>query len=247
MIPEIFAGSDWFTGTHLSKREYVQQSDVIICISQSTRDDLLRIYGDVSAEIFVIPCAVGSSFSPGLDPLPSLPRDYLLYVGGRKGYKDFILLPEAMRQLKDGGIEVPVVVIGPAFTPEESLLFERFGVGDLFHQHSLDDAGLRRAMSNSMLLIQTSRYEGFGMTPLEGMASGIPVVIANSSSMPEVGGNVARYFSPGDAGELAERIAELVISESLRSDLGLLGRARSRLFTAHLMAERTANAYQTLV
>ncbi len=45
-------------------------------------------------------------------------------------------------------------------------------------------------------LVQTSRYEGFGLTPLEGMASGVPVIVADASSMPEVGGDVAQYFTP---------------------------------------------------
>lgn len=174
MIPERFAGSDQFTGSHLAKREYVMQSDLVICISESTRQDLENEYGGVPGTVVVVPSCVGPGFSPGHPPLDGLPSEYLLYVGGRKGYKDFGLLPQAVAQLAARGLEISAFVVGPQFTQSEFEQIKRLGVERLVHQISCSDQELKRAYANATALVQTSRYEGFGMTPLEGMASGTP-------------------------------------------------------------------------
>ena len=247
MIPEKFAGTDWFTGSHLAKLDYVQHSDLVICISESTREDLLEHVGTPPGLVTVVPSAVGTGFQPGLPRLEALPRDYLLYVGGRKGYKDFNLLPAAIAELAKRGLDVQVVVVGPAFTHDEMTELSRQGVTERFLRVGMDDAQLRRAYANSLVVVQTSRYEGFGMTPLEGMASGVPVLVANTSSMPEVGGDVARYFEAGEADSLSWGLERLLEDEGLRVTLGIRGVQRAAEFTVQRMAERTATAYRTVL
>ena len=85
------------------------------------------------------------------------------------------------------------------------------------------------------------------MTPLEAMASGAPTVIANASSMPEVGGDVARYFEPGDAESLAETLEALLTDDTARAELGTRGVERARQFTPRRMAERTVAAYREVL
>lgn len=247
MIPELTTGTPAFTGSHLAKIEYVRQSDLVICISESTRNDLLDHVGSVSGLVTVVPCAVGPGFRPGLSPVEGLPESYLMYVGGRKGYKDFSILPEAVAELASRGLVVDVVVVGAAFTAGERDLLKRLRVQDRFHRVSLDDEDLRRAYSNCVAVVQTSRYEGFGMTPLEGMASGVPVVVADASAMPEVGGDVARYFAPGEAESLAEQLSVLLTDRDLRSRLGDQGLVRATHFTVEKLARRTAEAYRQVL
>jgi glycosyltransferase involved in cell wall biosynthesis len=173
--------------------------------------------------------------------------DYLLYVGARIGYKNFTLLPRAMQVLRDDGIEIPLVVVGKPLTAEEMKLLDDCGVRDLVTQRAMTDSELKRAYANCTVLVQTSRYEGFGLTPLEGMASGVPVVIANAASMPEVGGSVARYFDPGDAADLATAIAALLGDDDLRVELGARGVERASQFTVAAMAQATAAAYSSIL
>jgi glycosyltransferase involved in cell wall biosynthesis len=244
MIPELFAGTEGFTASHLQKREYVAHCDLVICISESTKQDMLDRFGRPRGRVVVVPSAVGPGFSPDLPPLATLPRDYLLYVGKRAGYKDFALLPSAMAQLRSRGIDIPVVVVGPSFTRDEEGELARLGISSVFMNRALDDAALKQAYAHCTALVQTSRYEGFGMTPLEAMASGAATVIANASSMPEVGGDVARYFEPGDAESLAESLEALLVDDRARGELGARGIERARLFTARRMAERTVEAYR---
>ena len=244
MIPELFAGTEGFTSGHLQKSRYVAESDLVICVSESTKSDMLAIYESVPGQIRVIPNAVRAGFSPEHEPLVGLPLEYLLYVGARAGYKDFALLPQALQVLGSAGIDIPLLVVGKPFTAAETVTLKEHGVIDRVIQRRLSDGDLKRAYANSSLVVQTSRYEGFGLTPLEGMASGVPVVVANASSMPEVGGDVAQYFTAGDAEDLARVIQRVLTDSALRRDLALRGPARARGFSTALMAQRTAEAYR---
>ena len=247
MIPELFAGTPNSTGSHLHKRDYVAACDLVICISDSTRHDMEAVYGSLAKNVETIPLSVDPLFQPGLAPVPGLPEDYLFYVGKRSGYKDFALLAPAMAEVRAHGLEVPVVAAGAAFTHSEVDYLKRWRVADLFSARELADTDLARAYANATLLVQTSRYEGFGLTPLEGMASGTPVVIADASSMPEVGGDAAFYFKPGDPEDLARVLSSVLDSKDVRIAAGNRGVERARQFTPRLMAERTAAAYRSVL
>lgn len=247
MIPELFADSEHFTATHLAKKQYVQECDLVICISESTREDMESIYGDLAKNVKVIPLAVRPEFGQPNDPLEFLPTEYLLYVGARKGYKDFALLPQAMERLMKQGLSIPIVVVGPELNAEERADFHSRGLSNLVIHARLSDVDLQRAYSHCSLLVQTSKYEGFGLTPLEGMASGVPVVAARSSSMPEVGGNVVQYFQAGNSEDLAIVIEKVLQDSALREKLSRQGKERAALFTPFEMATKTADAYFELL
>lgn len=246
MIPELFRGTKEATGTHLRKRDYVSTCDLVICISESTRQDMNDVYGSLATNVVTIPLSVDPLFQPNLASLAHFPDEYLLYVGKRLGYKDFELMAPAMANLRALGLELPVVAVGEPFSSHEKEHLAEWGVVDLFRTCQLADVDLARAYANATVLVQTSRYEGFGLTPLEGMAAGTPVVVANASSMPEVGGDVAHYFHPGDAESLAATLADLLTNDESRVVAGCRGIARAKLFTPRLMAERTAEAYRSV-
>jgi glycosyltransferase involved in cell wall biosynthesis len=89
-----------------------------------------------------------------------------------------------------------------------------------------------------------STYEGFGLTPLEAMASGTPVIASNASSVPEVVGNAGWLVSPHDIDGWAERMLRLVDSNSDRSDLSRKGILRATQFCWRDTAEATADVYR---
>jgi glycosyltransferase involved in cell wall biosynthesis len=99
-------------------------------------------------------------------------------------------------------------------------------------------------MRSASLLVFPSRYEGFGLPALEAMASGIPTVLAEAGSLPEVGGSAALYFSPGNASELGERLERLITDSGLRAELVARGLERARERTWHRTAEATAGVYR---
>lgn len=247
MIPEMYAGSAGFTGSHLQKREYVSQCDLVICISESTRQDMEQVYGFAPRRTVVIPLAVDARFAPGLPPLGGLPSDYLLYVGSRIGYKNFSLLPEALQHVHSQGLDVPLVIVGKPLNRQEADRLRSLGLLSSCRVVQLNDDELVRAYANCLAVVQTSSYEGFGLTALEGMASGVPVIVSASSSMPEVCGDVALYFNPGHAIGLADQIVKVLADEDLRRDLSSRGVERSAQFSTARLAERTAAAYRELL
>lgn len=246
MIPELFAGTEHFTASHLAKREFVESADLVICISEATRDDMVATYGDGGGRVSVIPLAVQQGFQPDLDPLPSLPDEYVLYVGYRAGYKDFAVLPQALAALRAEGNTLPLVVVGKPFTSAEGAMLRSLGLEETTINLGLSDADLRRAYSNATVTVQTSRYEGFGLIPLEAMASGCPVIAAEAAAVPEVGADAIRYFTPGTVEELVEHLRDVITDSGLRAHMRSAGLLRATHFSPLRMAQRTAAAYASI-
>ena len=246
MIPELLRGQIPRKVTHLDKRDYVQRADSIICISTSTKNDLLQTYDEIQVPITVIPLAVDSRFMPGIPKMVDTPSDYLLYVGARENYKDFDVLLNSLFVIRSQGNEIPLVAVGRKPTSSEISTIRKLGLEGLVLFPSVSDSALPSLYSNARALVQSSRYEGFGLTPLEAMASGIPAIAANSSSMPEVGGDVVQYFEPGNAEDLAQQISRVLGETELRQTLSNLGPSRAAMFSLERMATATANVYREL-
>jgi len=244
MIPELFPESRRRADRITDKRRYVDQAAHIICVSESTKADLLRIFGDVQASISVIPHGVNPRFAPTDARIPGFPREYLLYVGKRDGYKDVATLINAMPHLADEFPELTLMLVGGgALTSLERDHVARLELSDRVIQRSVADIDMPAAYSGARAFVFPSRYEGFGLPVLEAMACGVPVILANSSSLPEVGGSAARYFLPGDSLDLADVLHNVFESHQLSSTMVQKGLERTRNFTWGASARKTANVY----
>lgn len=247
MIPELLPGFFPEGNPHLDKRDFVESADLILCISESTKHDLMRLYGPQRAPIVVTPLGVDPAFSPHRDSVAALPQKYVLYVGSRRGYKDFPVLAKAFAQiaLPADGV-VLVAVGGGAFSPEESREFRRLGIEERVRQADLTDDELEGAYAHADCFVYPSRYEGFGLPTLEAMASGCPTILARSSSHPEVGGDAAMYFTPADVDDLASALGRVSRDADQRRAMRDAGLLRAADFTWRRTAELTAQAYASL-
>lgn len=244
MIPELFADSVP-AGVHLAKERYVREADVVVVVSEATRRDVLNQYPGLEIPVVPIPHGVSAPFRPGGPRLPTLPDQYLLYVGRRGGYKDFSVALAGFRCTAGSHPNLHFVCVGGGtWSPVEAE-----SLGDLssrVHRVDLDDAGLARAYSNAAAFVFPSRYEGFGLPLLEAMACGTPVVAANAASLPEVGGDAAVYFPPGDETALAETLDALLSDPVRRAQAVARGLDRAAEFTWQRTAELTAAAYRSV-
>ncbi|HWK20765.1 MAG TPA: glycosyltransferase family 1 protein [Microbacteriaceae bacterium] len=247
MTPEVYPGLFPLGNPHFAKRRYCEAADAIIAISQGTADDVARFYGSqIGERIDVVPLAVGEAFfAPGVAPA-GLPERYLLYVGVRSGYKDFSVALAAFAEVAAEDPQVAFVVVGGGqFTDEELRAIEETGLADRILPLAPSDAELPEIYRLAAALVFPSRYEGFGLPTLEALAEGTPVILADASCSREVGGAVASYFTPGDAGELALRIREALapdVSTRVRTD----GPAWARTFAWDRVASQTAAIYRRL-
>lgn len=247
MIQEVFRRNDSLDFIIENKKRCIHEADHIIAISESTKKDILRIYPDVNEDkISVI--YIGSSLKKSDDAkqVLTLPKRYVLYVGVRDGYKNFETLLEAMKPLlkKDDSLYI-LCVGGGAFTSDEK---ERIGVYEKrVIQMDADDRILVAAYSHALCFVFPSLYEGFGIPTLEAFTCDCPVVLSNTSSMPEVGGDAVLYCDPVNREDIQEQIRKVIYNEELRLKMIDKGRERLKLFSWDQIARQTVECYRSVL
>jgi glycosyltransferase involved in cell wall biosynthesis len=236
----------------------VARSDFILADSEHTKDDLICLLGVSPDKIAVVPGGVDPEFSPEEDEgrraemrsKLSGGHPYILNVGMIEPRKNLARLIEAFELLKarhhlphrlvlagkKGWLSNDIYrraersplaseIVFPGFVSERELPL-LYGAADLFAFPSL--------------------YEGFGLPPLEAMASGTPVVVSRSSSLPEVVGDAAQMVRPESAEELSLAMARVLTDGALRDAMVARGLEQSRRFTWQAAARKMLDVYRSL-
>ena len=248
MIPELFPDLFPKGNPHQWKQEYVRRARVVLCVSENTRRDLVRVYGAIEPPTVVTHLGVGDGFAPGAHRPPWCPDRYVLFIGNRGGYKGFRVALESFAELAPLQPDTFLLAIGGGpFTQDEDALISRWGLRNRVTQRSASDEELPGVYGGAKAFVFPSRYEGFGLPVLEAMACGTPTVLADSSSFPEVGGNAALYFPTGDSSALAVQLHRLFADSELHRDLTAKGLARARHFSWRRTALDTVDGYRIAV
>jgi glycosyltransferase involved in cell wall biosynthesis len=231
-----------------SKRKLFAQADAIICVSESSRRDLLHFYNVAEIKTHVVYHGFSPLPPPGADP-PDLGEPYLLYVGSRAGYKNFGLLLEAFSRSGLAEGYRLLAVGGGSFTPAEQERIASLKLGrSVTVVPKADDATLARAYRHAALFIYPSLYEGFGFPPLEAMSLGCPVLVNQTSSLPEICGDAAFYFdTAAGAGELSRCLTSVLADDLGRAMKRELGEQRVRLYDWNRSARDTLDVYRTVL
>ena len=244
LMPELFPGRS----QHLAKEAYVRQAAGVVCISESTRRDLLQVYGPLEAAVAVAHLAVGPEFRPGIAAARRPAGDYLLFVGNRSAYKDFPVALDAFTRVHHRHPDLSLVAVGGGpFTKDERAAVAERELEGVVQQLNAADADLPGLFGSAEAFLFPSRYEGFGLPTLEAMASGTPVVLAESSSHPEVGGEAALYFQAGDAAGLAAQVERLLEDPEFNTTVVARGLENVKRFTWHETAVRTRQFYREVL
>ncbi|HHQ4645944.1 TPA: glycosyltransferase family 4 protein [Aeromonas veronii] len=251
MIHELFAGQ--FSPrdkTTKWKKTTFNRVDHIISISHSTKRDLIELFGIPEQKITVVHLGVDlAKFKKIPLILSGFDKPFLLYVGGRSGYKNFSGLLYAIASSSKLKNELDVIAFGGGvFNSQEKQLIKKLGLKeDQVRQVGGTDEVLAALYHQAVAFIYPSLYEGFGLPPLEAMAAGCPVVSSNTSSMPEVIGDAGNFFAPNDIESIRFAIEQVVYSEQLRNDLTVLGYNNIENFSWQKCANQTLGIYKNLM
>ena len=178
----------------------------------------------------------------------NLPPEFILYVGTYLLHKNLETLLKAYHSLKQHNNLTHSIVIagkkGKNSNVINQLIYDLGLSSDVKMIGFVSDDDLPYVYNLSDLFVFPSLYEGFGLPLLEAMACGVPVLTANTSCLPEIGGKAAIYFSAKDKNELAEKILNILNNDSIRRKMIERGLQRSKLFTWRSMAEKTLKVYE---
>ena len=229
--------------THMARE--IALADAVICVSESTRRDLLQAYE-------VDPRRVVTIYS-GVTPPPTerqpatLPRRYILFVSTIEPRKNLETLLDAYESLRKRGAYSGALVIAGKVGWKSERLQARLRQRGIHHVDYVPRPELAALYERAEIFVFPSIHEGFGFPLLEAMAHGVPAIAARSSSLPEIGGDAALYFEPRDARELERLIEKLSTDGALRREMTERGRARAAEFSWAETAARTLEVFHRVV
>jgi glycosyltransferase involved in cell wall biosynthesis len=209
---------DWYSTTYARLQRRLlpllaKRARLVITVSDYSRRELQELLG-VDAK--VVPGGVDQRFRPDADPEPpraalDLTKPYVLTVASQTTRKNLASLSATARQLETQGIELVAAGGGrPQFRNDS----EATGVRALGH---VPDEHLPGLYAGAEAFVLPSLHEGFGLTALEAMACGVPVVAARSGALPETCGDGARYVDPRDAEGIAQAVQQAIHDDALRT------------------------------
>lgn len=252
MIHELFSSQFWNSKWVIdSKSESIKAADVIICISENTKKDLIRIYDVPEEKVRVVYLANSLQKSnhfnfENIKQNYNINKPYILYVGDRRSHKNFQFLLEVYSSQFSKKYDL-VCFGGGKFTRKESDVINKFGLSRNVIQVHGNDTLLASLYGNAFCFIYPSLYEGFGIPLLEAMAMGCPVIASNTSSIPEVVGEAGILFDPRSRENLINAIESLINSDSKRNKLIKLGKEQEKKFSWDKMANETLDIYKSVI
>jgi glycosyltransferase involved in cell wall biosynthesis len=215
----------------------IANANAIICVSESTRRDLLHFYQADPSRVFAIHSGLGAH--PPYAAVDGLPSRYVLFVSTIEPRKNLDTLLDAFEKLRaSGAYEGSLVVVGKVGWKSKGIV-PRLRRPGVVHLDYLDAARLATVYRNAEVFVMPSIYEGFGFPLLEAMAHGVPTIAAASSSLPEIGGDATLYFEPTNAGELQTQLRRVLEEKTLRETLIARGRERAAQFRWDRAAKQT--------
>lgn len=232
-------------------KQCLKWTDLVLTISQNTKQDIIKYLGVKEEKIYVIPLASRYTGIPHIYNSLDHLKPYILFVSTIEPRKNIINLIAAFNYLKQTQkIEHKLVLIGQKGWRYESIFaaiknspYKK----DIHHLDYLSDDEVASFYSQADVFVYPSIYEGFGLPVLEAMTLGTPVITSNTSSLPEVTGDAAILIDPENPIQIAETILQVISSPQLRQNLITKGKERVKLFSWERTAKETLNAYQSIL
>lgn len=229
------------------QKEQCAKADLIISISESTKNDLIKYFNIDQNKIKVIHLGVDQEvFFKANNEYCVHYNNFILYVGSRDGYKNFDIFLRSFSNLKAHNINL-VVFGGSNFNIKEINLINSLNILEKVFYLDGDEKLLAKLYNSAKMFVYPSLYEGFGLPILEAMSCGCPVIAGKNSSIVEVAGNAAKLIDTNDTEVLTNSMDEILENDELKLSLINLGLKRSKQFSWEKCALDTIEAYERLL
>jgi len=236
----------------IQKWHAIRKADAVICISESTKRDLLTYLPDVNEnKVYVVHNGVNSLFRKMKTAeyklkLPFETNEYAIYVGSRHvPYKNFATVIKICKQLK-----TPLVMVGGEYMgdKETAFLTDQLGSGHFICLRGTSNEDLNELYNRACILLYPSLYEGFGIPVIEAQRCGCPVLCMESSSIPEIVGD-SELCMPIDSSieGICSRIEELIRNTSFLEKETAKGLENSKRFSWDKTYKQTTDVYRLLM
>ncbi len=233
----------------INKRRLCIKASKIIAISETTKNDIIEIFGISENKIEVIYHASNFRCIKALKPKLDFQRkEYLLFTGNRNTYKNFLTFLVAVEPLLKGKPDLILICTGPKFNRAEEKWIRDLQLEKCIFQYYCEkDEELAYLYRNAVCFVFPSLYEGFGFPLLEAFACGCPVVSSSGGALSEIAGDAAIYFEPKNLKSMRNAMYEVIYNESIRSELVRAGKQRISEFSWDKCRKETYSLYEKTI
>lgn len=261
IYPEILQDQSRLPALSMASWKYsvsgMEKADGVIAVSTNTAQDISRMLKIDPAKITVVPNGINSEFCmlPTAE-VAEIRKQYtrspdtfcLLNVGSTHLRKNILTVLKVLKLLKEKGFPVCLWRTGDNFTKEQKAFIQEHDLeSSIFDLGKPDKARLVQIYNAADVLLAPSLYEGFGLTVVESMACGTPVITSNVSSLPEVVGDAAILVDPLNVKEIVAAVCQIKQDPSYSKHLVEKGLLRAKFFSWQKTAEQVARVYENLV
>ena len=218
----------------------ISRSDAIICVSEATKNDLLKYCPDIpESRITVVYNGISKSYKPLTNLLK---KKQVLYVGSRAAYKNFDLAVKTVSSMRDHCL---VIVGGGNLSPSEKKLLNNYLPGNYDYKGTISNSSLNQEYNKSQFLIYPSSFEGFGIPVLEAMQAGCPVIAVNTSSLPEICGTAGCLVDDATEKKFLDA-ANALFDDKFRRKVVEAGIQQAKKFSWDKTFSKTMEVYNSL-
>ncbi|AQL42256.1 hypothetical protein BV210_05805 [Halorientalis sp. IM1011] len=222
----------------------LQLADAIVTVSEFSKSEIERIISVDRSKISVVPNGVSDDYLySSLESPVDLPDDYILYVGSLNPRKNISGILESYRILRENyGVPHKLVIIGPG----NKSIFQDFTIGEssqIVTPGYLTQPELKYAYKNADIFLYPSKYEGFGLPPLEAMTQMTPVVASSAAALPEVLGDCALFPDPDRPEQIAEGVWKVLNDHELKTELTECGEELVEKYSWERAGNRLVNVF----
>lgn len=251
----------------------VKNSSKILTISQTSKDDIVEYYKIDPKKVVVTHLAVDQKYKPkekvsdfgirisDFRRKYNICGDYILYTGMWQRHKNLKRMMQAFENVKckmSNVKNVQLVLVGKIDRDEPEVLKEIQRINSSLQPNSyklpaivvtgfIEEDELPIAYAGALVYCIPSLSEGFGLPPLEAMASGTPVISSNISAMPEILGNAPLYFDPYEVSDIAKKMTKIIEDKELRDQLSRKGLEQVKKYNWQETAEKTLEVYKSVL